>query len=431
MSPRIQTTVRCSRQQRLGTACLAAFLSLPGGAFAQQAPVKVGVMLPLSGVFSPNGQDALDGLRLYFDKVGGQAAGRKIDLVVEDTQGKPDVGLTKARKLVEGDKVSILTGIVSTGVALAVNPYARDKKVPLVISADAGANDLTVPGPLLNPYLVRVSQNGRTTAATGADWGYKQGWRRVSVVASDYAGGLDTIGGFTNAFCKLGGQIVQEQYPPLGTADFGPFLANLNRNVDAVVFFTPGADGLRFTRQYIELGLKNRIPLLDIYGQAAYEPNLPQLGDGGIGLLSTLHYTPMIKTAENEQFVKDFRSKTKRTPSDNGPDGYVGARAIVEAIKAVDGKLDDTDKFMRALKGVKFPSPKGDIALDQYGQVIQSMYIRKVEKVGGEYANVPVASYDKLDQFWPYTQAEYQSFKLSYADLKGKMTNCTAVLEKK
>lgn len=415
----------------LGVAFAAtALLTLtPVGAIAQKGPVKIGVILPLTGVFAPNGQDALDGFRLYIDEIGGRVAGRKIELIVEDAQGKPDVGLTKARKLVEADRVHVLTGIVSTGVALAVQGYVREKKIPLVISADAGANQLTMPGKLLNSYIFRVSQNGRTPGAVAADWAYKQGWRKVSMVTSDYAGGMEVSGGFVRVFCARGGQVAQEQYPPLGTADFGPYIANLQKNVDGVVMFTPGADGLRLARQYIEAGLKGKIPLMDIYGQATFEPNLPQLGDSGLGILSSLHYSAALKTPENGRFVKAFRAKTGRLPTDNGPDGYVGARAIVEAAKAVAGNVEDTEKFMEALKRVRFPSPKGEITLDAFNNVIQSMYIRKVEKVGGEYMNVPIATYS-IDQFWPYTVREYMAFKSQYGELRGKMTDCAKWLEK-
>ena len=399
-------------------------------AAAQKGPIRVGALLELTGVFAPNGQDSLDGFQLYLDEVGGQAAGRKIELIVEDTAGKPDVGLTKARKLIENDKVHVLTGIVSTGVALAVSTYIRERKVPLVISADAGANGLTMPGKLLNPFIVRVSQSGRGPGAAAADWAYKQGWRRVALLASDYAGGLEVMGSFARVFCLRGGQIVQEQYPPLGTADFGPYINNLNRNVDALVMFTPGADGLRFARQYIEAGLKGKLPLMDIYGQATFEPNLPQLGDSGLGLLSALHYTAAIKTPENERFVKAFRAKTGRLPTDNGPDGYVGARAIVEAAKALSGNIEDGEKFVGALKQVKFPSPKGNIAIDQYGNVIQSQYVRRVEKVGADYLNVPIAHYDTIDQFWPFDSKDYMAFKSVYTELKGKLTDCAKCLEK-
>src|SRR5256885_1607898 len=272
-------------------------LLAPAGALAQKAPIKVGVMLPLTGLFSTNGQETLDALRLYFDEVGGQAAGRKIELIVEDSQGKPDVGVTKARKLVEGDKVHLLTGIVSTAVALAINEYVREKKVPLVISADAGANQLTMPGKFLNPYLVRVSQNGRTPSAAAADWGYKQGWRRGSGLASDYAGGLAVAGCLAPGGSEARGRGVGGARPP--------------------------------------------------------------------------------------------------------------AAAGVDAGLAVDRNVEDTDKFIAALKRIKFPSPKGDITLDEYGQVIQSMYVRKVEKVGPEYVNAVVATYHPVDQFWPYSAKEY------------------------
>jgi branched-chain amino acid transport system substrate-binding protein len=412
-------------------AVTAAILVFPLMAAAQQkGPIRVGALLEMTGVFSPNAQDSLDGFQLYLDEVSAQAGGRKIELIVEDTAGKPDVGLTKARKLIENDKVHVLTGIVSTGVALAVSSYIREKKVPLVISADAGANGLTMPGKLLNPFIVRVSQSGRGPGAAAADWAYKQGWRRVAVIASDYAGGLEVMGSFARVFCLRGGQVVQEQYPPLGTGDYGPYITSLERKVDGVVIFTPGADGLRFTRQYIDAGLKGKVPLMDIYGQATYEPNLPQLGDASLGVLSALHYTAAIKTPENERFVKAFRARTKRIPSDNGPDGYVGARAIVEAANALKGNIEDGEKFVAALKAVKFPSPKGNIAIDRYGNVIQTQYIRRVEKVGNEYLNVPVASYDTVDQFWPFKADEYMKFKSHYAELKGKLTDCAKCLEK-
>ena len=410
-------------------ALAALLLSVPIVAAAQQGPIKIGALLEMTGVFSPNAIEAADSMRLYFDEVGNTVAGRKIELIIEDTAGKPDLGLTKARKLVESDKVQMLVGIVNTGVALAVSSYIREKKIPLIINADAGASGLTMPGKLLNPFIVRVSQSGRGPGAAAGDWAHKNGWRRVSIIASDYAGGLEVAGSFARVFCFRGGQVVQEQYTPLGTADYGPYLNNIDRKVDAVVVFTPGADGLRFMRQYIETGLKGKIPLMDIYGQSTYEPNLAQIGDQALGVFSALHYTAAIKTPENEKFVKAYRAKTNRIPADNGPDGYAGARAIVEAAKALNGKVEDGEKFVEALKRVKFPSPKGNIAIDQFGNVIQSQYIRKVEKVGADYLNVPIATYDVVDQFWPWKADEYMKFK-PYIELKNKLTDCAKCLEK-
>jgi len=393
--------------------------------------IKIGILLPLSGNFTPNGQQTLTGLKMYFDEIGNTAAGHQLDLIVEDTQGKPDVAVTKARKLVERDGAQVLTGVVSSGEALAVNDYSRESKVPLVLSGDAGVDELTIPGPLANPYLVRTSQNGRTVAAAAADWAYKKGWRKVATIGSDYAGGVDTIFAFAQSFCQLGGQVVQEQWPPIGTSDFGPYLTNLDRKADGLVAFSPGADGLRLGRQYSEFGLNGKLTVLDIFGTIVYEPNLPQLGDATLGMYSSLFYSPWLKTPENERFVEEFRKQMGTLPSNEGPNGYVGAHAIVDAITAVNGDLTDTMKFMAALKAVKFSSPKGNISLDKYGQVIQSMYIREVEKIDGQLGNVPIATYRDLDQFWPYTDTEFLSFKYDYKELKDSLTDCGKLLAKK
>ena len=236
-------------------------LGVSGLAVRAADPIKVGILLSLSGNFAENGQQTLTGLKMYFDKVGNKAGGRPLQLVVEDTQSKPDTAVTKARKLVQSDGVAVLTGIVSSGEALAVNAYSRDSKTPLVLSGDAGVDELTMPGPLQNPYMVRITQNGRSVASAAAEWAYKKGWRKVVTIGSDYAGGIDTNFAFAQAFCKLGGKVIQAEWPPVGTADFGPYLTNLDRSADGVVMFEPGADGLRLARQYSEFGLKDKLPV--------------------------------------------------------------------------------------------------------------------------------------------------------------------------
>lgn len=393
-----------------------------------KGPVKVGALLELTGVFAPNGRESLDGFRMYMEEIGWKAAGRTIELIVEDTEGKPDVGLTKARKLVDRDQVHLLTGIVNTAVALSVQGYIKEKMVPLLISADAGFSLLTMPGKFLNPYVFRFSQTGVGPSAAASDWAYKDAkWRKVVLITSDYAGGLEVNGSFTRGFCHHGGKVVQELYPPLGTPDFAPFLAQVDRSADAVVVFTPGADGLRLGRQYEEYGLK--LPLMDVYGQITFEPNLPQLGQAALGLYSAIHYTAAIDTPENKRFVAAFKSKYNRLPFDNGPDGYVGARAIVEALKAVNGNVEDREKFTAALKKVEFDSPKGRVRLDDFQNVIQSQYIRKVERVGGELVNVPIKTYSNLTQFWPWSVDEYMKYPY-FSELKGKFTDCAKVLGK-
>ena len=395
-------------------------------------PIKIGILAPLTGNFAAPGQQTLAGLKFYFDAVGNTAGGQPLSLIVEDTEGKPDVAVTKARKLVERDGAQVLTGIVSSAVALAVNDYSKQSKVPLVLSGDAATDELTMPGPLANPYLIRVSENSRTPSAVAADWAYKtKHWRKVTLVGSDYVAGVDLLFAFAQSFCKLGGTVSQAQFPPLDTADYGPYLTNLDRTADAMVNFTPGAAGLRLGRQFAEFGLKGKLPALDLFGTLTYEPYLPQLGDAALGTYSALIYSPMLKTPLNEKFVAEFKKRTGGVPTNEGPSGYVGARAIVDAINAVHGDLQDKDKFMAALKAAKFDSPKGEISLDKYGMVVQSMYIREVDKVDGQLANVPIATYHDIDQYWPYTEAEFDAFKHTYNDSKDKLTDCAWLLAKK
>jgi branched-chain amino acid transport system substrate-binding protein len=414
---------------------LGAMVLMLGGAGARANAgdsIKIGILVPLTGNFAENGQQTLTGLKMYFDEVGNKAGGEALELDVEDTQGKPDVAVTKARKLVERDGAQVLTGIVSSGEALAVNDYSRENKVPLVFSGDAGADELTMPGPLLNPYVVRITQNGRSVAAPAADWVYKKGWRKVVTIGSDYAGGLDVNFSFAQAFCRLGGQVIQAEWAPINTADFGPYLTNLDRNADGVVAFEPGADGLRLARQFSEFGLKGKVPVMDLYGTLVYEPNLLQLGDATLGMYSSLFYSPWLDTPENKSFVAEFKKRMKGAlPSNEGPNGWVGAHAIVDAINGVHGDLSDKAKFVEALKAVKFASPKGPIVLDKYGMVIQSMFIRESQKIDGQLGNVPIATYSDVDQFWPYTEAEFESFKVGYKDAKSLITDCKQLLAKK
>lgn len=425
---------RLGRRQVLAGAAAGAAVGLGAPVFRALAaePITIGILLPLSGIFAAPGQMALKGLKLSFDEIGSRAGDRSLSLVIEDEEGKPDVAVSKARKLVERDGAQVLTGIISSGVALAVSDYSKSAKVPLVLSGDAADDQLTMPGAHANPYLVRVSENNRSPAAVAADWAYKRkGWRKVTLVGSDYDAGVNILFAFARAFSRLGGTVLQVQYPPLSTADYGPYLTNLDRSADAMVNFTPGAAGLRLGRQYGEFGLHGKLPALDLFGTLTYEPYLPQLGDAVLGVYSTLIYSPLLKTPLNERFVAAFKKRFGGMPTNEGPSGWVGARAIAKAIAAVHGDLADKMKFMAALKAVEFDSPKGPISLDKYGMVVQSFYVREVEKVHGQLANVPIATYPHIDQFWPYTEVEFQSFKHSYHDSKNKLTDRAWLLAKK
>lgn len=417
------------RAGMLGITLVSVLLAFgPEGRTQEKGPVKVGALLPLTGIFTSNSRESLDGFRMYLDEIGWKAGGRTIELILEDSEGKPDVGLTKARKLVERDQAHMLLGFVSTPVGLAVQGYGREKAIPMIISADTGFTLLTMPGKFLNPYIFRFTLSGSMASSAAADWSYRDaGWRKLVTITSDYAGGLEVTGSFARVFCHLGGRIVREIYPPLGTADFAPYLTQIDRSADAVVAFTPGADGLRLGRQYHEYGLT--LPLMDLYGQITFEPNLPQLGPAARGLYSAIHYTAALDSPENKRFVAAFRAKYNRVPFYGAPDGYVAAKAIAEALKAVNGNVEDKDKFMAALKKVEFDSPKGRIRLDEFQHIVQSQYIRKVEQVGNELVNTPIKTYPNVSQFWTWTSEEYMKYP-PIVDAKGKQTDCAKILGK-
>jgi branched-chain amino acid transport system substrate-binding protein len=401
-------------------------LAVPFVAAQGPGPVKIGMLIELTGTFTRNGREALDGMRMYLDEIGNKAAGRTLELLVEDMEGKPDVALTKARKLVERDGVHMLSGIVSSGVGVAVAGYARDKKIPVIVNADFGASSVTLPGPGLNPYIFRWSQSGSGPGSAAADWAAKTaGWKKVVAIASDYVGGVETNGAFARVFCNAGGRIVQELWPPLGTADFAPFITQIDRGADAVVVFTPSADGLRFGRQYIEYGVK--LPLMDLYAQITDESNLQQFGEPALGWYSAIHYTALIDTPENKRFVAAWEKKHHRVPFDNAADGWVGARAIVKALEAVNGKVEDQEAFMAALRRAEFDSPKGPVKLDQYQNIVQPQYVRKVEKAGATFVNTPVKTYPSVSQFWTWSPDEYMKLP-PLTQAKGRLTDCAKLL---
>ncbi len=241
------------RTAPLGIVSAAALTLVAQGSPARaQDAITIGILMPISGNFAPNGQQAVTGLKMYFDKVGNKAGGHPLTVIVEDTQGKPDVAVTKAA-----------SSWSATAPRFYRASFPRARRWPSTITpgrarchwscpATRARTRMTLPGPLLNPYLVRVSQNGRTVSAAAADFVYKtKGWHKVVTIGSDYAGGVDTNFEFARSFCQAGGQVIQAEWPPIGTADFGPYLTNLNRYANAVIVFEPGADGLKFGRQYL------------------------------------------------------------------------------------------------------------------------------------------------------------------------------------
>jgi branched-chain amino acid transport system substrate-binding protein len=363
-------------------------------------PIKIGYLAPYVGVFAKFGSDLRDGFKFYLDEIGNKVAGRQIIFIDEDTEGKPEVGLVKTKKLVEKDRVHILAGIISSGVAYAVRDYVTEKKMPLVIT-NAGATKLTQEQ--RSPFIFRTSfANGQQDRAGGWYAYAKLGARKVIMIGSDYAAGHEKGDGFKKTFKFMGGEVIEEIYPPLGTNDFAPYLAKIANyvgKVDRTWAFFAGSDAIRFVNQYQEYGLKEKLKLFCEEG-VTDEANLPSQKEAVLGVESYARYCIGYDSPENKRFVSEYRKKYRYDPGALSEGGYVGAKFIVKALEAVKGKIENQEAFLKALRSVKFEAPRGPVRFDQYQNVIFNTFIERVGKKDGKYNNVVVDIIPNVDQFW-------------------------------
>jgi branched-chain amino acid transport system substrate-binding protein len=392
----------------------AAPLAAPVGAPAQSAPIKIGFLAPLTGPFAQIGKDMVNGNQLYLNEIGGQVAGRKIEVVVEDDEGNPATALNKSRKLVDQDKVAIVTGGMLANVGYALQPYIDGQKIPATFPVIA-ADDLTQRKPA--KWIVRTGWSTSQPMHPFADWVLKNTkYRKIAAIGMDYAFGYEIIGGFQQVFEENGGQIVQRIWAPLNTNDFAPFLAQLKRDADAVLALFTGRLALQFLKQYEEAGLKGKLPLLG-GGTITDETVLPQMGDEAIGVITALHYSQALDNATNQKFNKAFEASAGKIASYYSEATYTNARWIVEAVKAVNGKVEDRDAFLAALRKVDLKeTARGPLRVDDFGNPIQNIYIRKVERVGGKLQNNVIATYPAVSQFWKYRPDEYMKRPLYSRD---------------
>ena len=376
-----------------------------GPAWAQKGPIKIGFLAPITGGAAAVGKDMVDGITMSLEEMGNQIAGRKVELIVEDTQGRPDVALTKLRKLVESDKVQVLAGGLFAHVGYALAPKVDEYKVPMLYPVMA-ADDITQRKP--SKWVVRNGWTSSQPSQPFGEWVVKTlGYKKVVTIGIDYAFGWEVVGGFHKTFEEAGGQVIQKLWAPLGTADFAPYLAQIRRDADAVFALMVAISSVRFPKQYQDAGLKARLPLLG-GGTTFDEFVLPSLGDEAIGGISPLIYSAALDTPENKRFVKDYRARFKKQPSYYSETCYTTGRWINEAAKAIGGNLEDNEKFLAALRKVEIPdAPRGPIKLDAYGNPVQNIYIRKVEKKEGELWNTVVHTFPAVSQFWKYTPEEF------------------------
>ncbi len=379
----------------------AVMLGLHLTAFGQAAkpPIKIGLLLPYTGVIAVNGQETSKGVEFYLSKIGSKAGGREIQLIKEDDEAKPDVGLTKTRKLVERDKVDMLIGPVHSGVALAIRDYVNEQGIPLIIPV-AFTRDITAPGKA-SPWIFRVVETTDQGNYPMGTWiAKKTPHRKVVVMASDFVAGRHSVEAFIAAFRAAGGQIVKEIYAPLNTADFAPFMAQVaGLGADAVYAWFAGADSIRFVKAYREYGLAGKLPLF-AYNTLVDDVLLPTLGDAALGIVSIGHYSAALDTPESRAFVRDYEARYNAWPTRYVELGYVSGQLVGAAVEALKGEIGDRAKFRDAIRSAatQIKPPRGPIQFDRYQQVITDVYIMRVERRDNRLINAIIDRIPKTSQ---------------------------------
>ncbi len=382
------------------------WIMVAGRADAQgQGPIKIGFISPLTGAIAAAGKDMYSGCELYWQESGWQMGGRKVEVILEDNEGNPAAALVKARKLVENDRVHMITGVILSNVAYALVPYVEGQEIPTMYPINS-ADDLTQ---RKRPkWLIRTGFSAGGNMHPFGEYAAKVlGYKKVVTVGLDYAFGWETVGGFHKSFEDNGGQIVQKLWVPLNVQDYSPYLTQIKRDADAVFVVALGRWTLLFAQQYAASGLRGRIPLI-AGGTYTDEHVLPQLGDESIGVVSAHHYSASLDTPANKRFRAAFEKAYNRIPSFYSENCYTGARIIDEAVRAIAGKVEDRAAFMAALRKVQITdAPRGPVQMDAYGNPTQNIYIRKVERVGGKLQNTVIYTYPAVSQFWKYNPEEF------------------------
>jgi branched-chain amino acid transport system substrate-binding protein len=385
----------------------AAGLTMSSSARAEE--LRIGFVAPTTGIFAQIGKDMVDGFQLYLAEHNNKLGGMDVKFIVEDEQGKPDIAVTKAKKLVLQDKVHMFIGglLASSGYAMA--PVSTAEKT-LYISSVPAADDLTQRKLNEYPYFIRTGWSSSQPSHPLGQWACDQGYKKIVLIAADYAFGYEVAGGFQKAFEDCGGKIIQKIWPPLGTKDFGPYIPTIKGDADAIFSLMVGPMSLQFPKQLRAAGIKK--PILG--GGTSYDEfALPFMGDEVIGDVSALHYSAALVTPENENFVKAYRAKYGKVPSYYSENNYTTALWIDEAIKKAGGKWPGPEQFIKLMQSIKLNAPRGPVAMDDTRNPIENIYIKKVEKKKmfgydkEELWNTVIKTYPNVSQFWTYGKEKF------------------------
>jgi branched-chain amino acid transport system substrate-binding protein len=373
--------------------CLAAAFGLTAGAVAAQEPVKIGLILPMTGPFTSTGKQITAAVNLYMQQHGDTVAGRKVEVILRDDAGNPESTKRLAQDLIVNSQASLLAGFGLTPLALVAAPLATQAKVPEIIMA-AGTSIITE----RSPFIVRTSFTVPQSAKVMAEWAAQNNIKTAVTMVTDYAPGHDAESSFTGPYKAAGGQVLAALRVPLQNPDFAPFLQRAaDAKPDALFVFVPSGPGAIVMKQYVERGMdKAGIKMIGT-GDLTDDDILPGYGDVAIGIITAHFYATAHTSAANQAYVEAFKKGNPgMRPNFMSVGGYDGMHLIYEALKKTGGKTDGT-ALVEAMKGMRWESPRGPIQIDpETRDIIQNIYIRKVERVNGELQNVEFATFEAV-----------------------------------
>lgn len=392
--------------------CLAIFVSAGFALAAAAGPaqaakeIRIGFIAPMTGIFAQIGKDMSNGFKMYLAQNNGMMGPVKVKMILEDSTGKPSVNRQKAIKLIRRDKVHLFVGglLASTGYALGA---VADRFKTLYISPVPAGDDMTQRKP--PKYFIRSGFTSSQGSHPLADWAYDQGFRRIVAVGQDYAFGYETIGGFQRQFERRGGKIIKKIWAKLGTKDFGPYLPQISRDADAVMALMVGPSSLAFPKQFRAAGFK--MPLLGGI-TSADEFILPSMGDEAIGYVTAGQYSAALETEKNNAFVKEYQQRYGKMASYYSETTYTTALWIHKTLEKINWNPDDTAAFIREFKKIRINAVRGPLYIGSHGNVVQNIYIRKVQRVSGNRLGLGVRSnslWNKVIRTYPAVSQFYKT----------------------
>jgi branched-chain amino acid transport system substrate-binding protein len=394
-----------SRRQFVGGVASAgiASMTIPSAVIAQDSrPIRIGMLAVKTGPLASGGIDMELAMTMFLKERDYTIAGRKVELIVADTAGTPATAGAKAQELIEKNNVHCIIGPLAAFEALAIADYLNEKEMPTL--GVAAAEDMTQRH--TSSWFVRLTSTSAQCAYPLADYSATDlKYKKIVTIVDDFAYGHEMCAGFQRVFEDNGGKIIQKIFTPLATPDYGSYVAQV-KSADAIFLGTAGSNGFRFLRQFIEYGLKEKMAVIG--GMTALDESvLRNMGDEALGILTTSWYSAELDNPPNRLFAPAFRKQFKYDPGYYAGGVYVTAAVLEAGIRTTKGNVEDKNALMAAIRSSNVDTVRGVVKLDEFGNAIGDVYIRKVTRSDGRLVNSVIKTYPNVSQFWTYDKTAF------------------------